>query len=110
MWKDWIIYKVFITTLIVGGVLFAIYDSFTSSSDIQERLRTVDSLHNEVIRYRAKYDSLVIIGRGMDSIITIQKNELDSLKRNPPKLVNPKPPTIKPTDIESALRVFDSIK
>jgi hypothetical protein len=108
--KDWTIYKVLITTLIVGGVLFAIYDSFTSSRDFQERLRIADSLQNEVLKYRAKYDSLVRVGRGMDSVIASQRRELDSLKRNPPDPVKPEPPTPKPKDVKSALQVFDSVK
>ena len=108
--KDWTIFKVLITTLIVGGVLFAIYDSFTSSRDLQDRLRVADSLQNEVLKYRAKYDSLVTIGRGMDSVIIEQRRELDSLKRNPPTPVKPEPPTVKPKDVKSALQIFDSIK
>jgi len=108
--KDWTVYKVLVTTLIIGGVLFAIYDSFTSSRELQERLRVADSLHNEVLKYRAKYDSLVIVGRGMDSVIAEQRRQLDSLKRNPPEPVKPEPPTPKAKDVKSALQIFDSIK
>lgn len=88
------ILKIIFGILVVGGVALAAYDSFLLDDRVKENMRIADSLRAEVNKYHQRYDSLLVVAGKLDQKIEDEERRIDSLKKRPPVIREPKPPIV----------------